>query len=65
MKLIVFAALFLLSFDAYAQYSRYVLELKDKKGSSHTLSAPQSFLSTQSIDRKKRFNIAILYSPHV
>ncbi len=59
MKLIVFAALFLLSFDAHAQYSRYVLELTDKKGSSHTLSAPQSFLSTQSIDRKKRFNIAI------
>ena len=59
MKYFVVAALLLLSFDAQSQYSRYVLELTDKKGTKHTLSTPQSFLSTESIDRKKRFNIAI------
>ena len=42
-----------------AQYSRYIIEFKDKKGSIHAISNPSTFLSAESISRKKTFNIPI------
>lgn len=44
---------------SFAQYSRYIIEFKDKKGTTHTLSNPTTFLSNESIQRKKTFNILI------
>jgi serine protease AprX len=43
----------------HAQYTRHIIELIDKKGSIHTLSNPQTFLSPETIARRKQFNIAI------
>ena len=42
-----------------AQYSRYIIELTDKKGTSHSLANPQTYLSLETIARRKQFNIAI------
>jgi subtilisin family serine protease len=42
-----------------AQFSRYIIELTDKKGTKHTIANPATFLSKESIDRKKRYNISI------
>lgn len=42
-----------------AQYTRHIIELTDKKGTVHSLSNPQTFLSTETIARRKQFNIAI------
>lgn len=42
-----------------AQFSRYIIVLKDKKGSPYTLSAPSAFLSAKSIERRTRQKINI------
>ena len=42
-----------------AQYTRHIIELNDKKGTIHSLSNPQTFLSPECITRRKQFNIAI------
>lgn len=44
---------------AQAQYDRLVVELKDKKGTTHSLSNPSTYLSAKSIDRRTRQKIAI------
>lgn len=52
--------IFIIFFNtSFAQYSRYVIEFKDKKGTTHSLSNPTTFLSNESIQRKKTFNIVI------
>jgi len=43
----------------HAQFTRHIIELTDKKGTIHTLSNPQTFLSPETISRRKQFNIAI------
>jgi len=43
----------------HAQYTRHIIELRDKKGTIHSLSNPQTFLSAETIARRKQFNIAI------
>jgi len=43
----------------HAQYTRHIIELTDKKGTIHSLSNPLSFLSSETIARRKQFNIAI------
>ena len=42
-----------------AQFTRHIIELTDKKGTTHALSNPQTFLSSETIARRKQFNIAI------
>ena len=42
-----------------AQYTRHIIELTDKRGTVHSLSNPQTFLSAETIARRKQFNIAI------
>ena len=44
---------------SFAQFSRYVIEFKDKKGTAHSFSNPTTFLSNESIQRKETFNIVI------
>ncbi|MEY2586931.1 MAG: hypothetical protein RLY11_780 [Bacteroidota bacterium] len=45
--------------SSYSQYTRYIIEFKDKKGTAVSLSSPNSFLSSESIARKKLFSIPI------
>ncbi len=42
---------------ALAQYTRHVVQLTDKGGSTYSLSRPQEFLSDKSIDRRQRSGI--------
>jgi serine protease AprX len=42
-----------------AQYIRYTVQLKDKKGSAFSLSQPTAFLSAKSIQRRARQNIPL------
>lgn len=47
------------SFSAYSQYTRYIVQFKDKKGTPYTLSNPSAYLSAQAIARRTRYHIAI------
>src|SRR4030095_14255738 len=42
-----------------AQFTRYIIKLKDKNGSPYSLSDPSVYLSQRAIDRRTRYNIAI------
>jgi len=42
-----------------AQYSKLIVQLKDKSNNTFSLSNPSQFLSQRAIDRRNRFNIAI------
>src|ERR1051325_9953972 len=48
----------ILSGESHAQYSRYVVMLKDKNGTPFTLANPVNYLSQRSIDRRGRYTIA-------
>jgi serine protease AprX len=45
--------------SANAQYTRYTVQLKDKKGGAYSLSQPSAFLSARSIQRRTRQHILI------
>src|ERR1700745_1236101 len=45
--------------DTAAQFSRYIIKLKDKNGTSYSLSNPISYLSQRAIDRRAHFSISI------
>jgi serine protease AprX len=56
----LFLLLFLVvSFKANAQFSRYIIKLKDKVGSTFNTSNPLQFLSQRAIDRRARYGIAV------
>lgn len=42
-----------------AQYSRYIIRLKNKGNSSFSFSSPLTYLSQRAIDRRTRYNIAL------
>ena len=44
---------------AHSQYSSYIVQLKDKKGTVHSLANPSSYLSSKSIERRTRQKITI------
>jgi len=46
-------------FSAFSQYSRYIIQFKDKKGTPYTLSNPSAYLSAQAIGRRNRYHISI------
>lgn len=56
-KSILLSGLLLLSFFAEAQYSRHIIRLADKKGTTHSLSNPSTFLSPKAISRRTRYKI--------
>lgn len=60
MKAIILT-IFLLGMISFcgAQYTRHIIELSDKKGTVHSLSNPQTFLSPDCIARRKQFNVNI------
>ncbi len=45
--------------NSYAQFSRYIIQLKDKAGSPFVTTTPSQFLTQRSIDRRTRHNIAV------
>jgi serine protease AprX len=45
--------------NSFAQFSRYVIQLKDKNGSSVSINNPAQFLTQRAIDRRTRYNIGI------
>jgi serine protease AprX len=49
----------LFSYASKAQFSRYIIQLKDKNSSPFSISNPSQFLSQRAIDRRIRYNIAI------
>src|SRR5688572_28575152 len=60
MKCLTLSAILLfLHIAALAQYDRHVVELTDKKGTSHTLANPATYLSAKAIDRRTRQKINI------
>src|SRR4051812_7741828 len=46
-------------FCCNAQYTRYIIRLKDKGINAYTFSNPGQYLSQRSIDRRARYNIPI------
>jgi serine protease AprX len=44
---------------ARAQFTRYVVKLKNKDGNPYAISAPSSYLSQRAIDRRTRYGIAV------
>src|SRR2546421_177437 len=48
-----------LAFTASAQYSRHIIELRDKKGTQFSLANPSSYLSAKSIQRRIQQKITI------
>src|SRR5678809_772056 len=45
--------------EARAQFTRYVIKLKNKGGSIFSLSTPTAYLSQRAIDRRTRYGIVI------
>ena len=45
--------------DSYAQFTRYIVRLKDKGTNPYSLSNPLQYLTQRSIDRRTRYNITI------
>jgi serine protease AprX len=44
---------------AQAQYSRYLVQFKDKKGSPYSINNPSAYLSAKAIARRTRYNISV------
>jgi len=61
MKKLFFLSLlsFLIIDRSYAQFSRYIVRLKNKGATTFTLANPSAYLSQRAVDRRTRFNISI------
>ena len=57
--LLIFIALFVARADSFAQFSKYIIKLKDKGTNPFSISNPSAYLTTRSIDRRNRYGIAI------
>jgi hypothetical protein len=44
---------------SYAQYTRFSIALKDKKGTNHQLDKPGTYLSERAIARRTRYKIPL------
>ena len=53
------ALVMLLNNASKGQFSRYIIQLKDKAGSPFSISNPSQFLSQRAIDRRIRYGIAV------
>src|SRR5271163_907520 len=60
MKKKLFLSLIILGFfSANAQFTRYLVQFTDKKGTPFTLDNPSAYLSPQAMERRTRQNIVI------
>jgi serine protease AprX len=55
----LFVAILFIYSTSQAQFTRYIVQLKNKGGSPYSLSNPSGYLSQRAIDRRTRYNIAI------
>lgn len=55
----LFIILFFFATESKAQFTRYVVRLKNKGGSPYSLSNPSAYLSSRAIDRRNRYGIAL------
>lgn len=58
-KLLFLLSLIAVGHLAEAQYTRYIIQLTDKKGTAHSLSNPSTYLSPKAIQRRIRQQISI------
>ena len=58
-KILILVLVFAARQEIHAQFSRYIIRLKDKTGSPFTTSNPSQFITQRSIDRRLRYNIPI------
>ncbi|MBC7888649.1 MAG: S8 family serine peptidase [Ferruginibacter sp.] len=58
-KLLLFILIFTIHPASFAQYSRYIIQLKDKAGTPFSISNPSQFLSQRAINRRVRYNIPL------
>ena len=61
MKNILFSFIFtgLFCFHSQAQFTRYIVTLKNKGASPYSFSNPQAYLSQRALDRRSKQNIGI------
>lgn len=60
MKRILFLAVVLCSnYVLHAQFSRYIVQFTDKKGTAFSISNPAAYLSSRALERRNRQHIAI------
>src|ERR1043166_4736961 len=45
--------------NSQAQFTRYIIKLKDKNGTPYTFSNPIGYLSQRAIDRRNRYGLSI------
>ena len=57
--LLLFIALFVTKADSYAQFSKYIIKLKDKGTNPFSISNPSAYLTARSILRRTRYGIVI------
>jgi hypothetical protein len=50
---------FLIVCESKAQFTRYIIKLKNKGATPYTIANPSAYLSQRAIDRRTRYNIAI------
>lgn len=58
-KLLIIIFLFGAYTNSFAQYSRYIIQLKDKAGTPFSINNPSSFLTQRTLNRRTRYNISI------
>jgi serine protease AprX len=59
MKLLLFLSILFICNSVDAQFSRYIVTLKNKAGTPHTIANPTTYLSNKAIARRTKYNIAI------
>ena len=57
--LFIFLVTMGISFSGSAQFSRYIIQLKDKGTSPFSFANPSQYLTQRALDRRLRYNIAI------
>ena len=58
-KGLLLLTIILAGLNGQAQFSKYVIQLKDKAFNPYSISNPGAFLTQRSLDRRTRYNIAI------
>ncbi|MEO6489927.1 MAG: hypothetical protein ABIO04_08325, partial [Ferruginibacter sp.] len=53
------AIFLLISFSSKAQFTRYIVQFKDKGSNPFSISNPSQYLSQRALDRRTRYSIAI------
>jgi serine protease AprX len=58
-KILLLTTLAFIFLESPAQYTRYIVRLKDKADNPFSISNPSQYLSQRAIDRRQRYNILI------